>query len=361
MKILFISRAYPPVTGGIENQNYEIAQHLAQVADVKTIANLHGKKFLPIFLPFALVYVLINLRKYDALLLGDGVLGIVGWAAKFVYKTKTVACIVHGLDLTFTSKFYQRWWVRKFIPACDKLLAVGNQTIIEGVARNIAQNKFTFIPNGVDIDAFSPPKNPEILRKKLFDILRKSGNIDITGKQILYTGGRLARRKGVAWFVGNVMPLLPENVIYIVSGAGPDRQNIDAQIAQNNLQNRVIMLGYISNDERHILLGTADIFIQPNIPVAGDMEGFGLVVLEAAASGVPVIVSELEGLKDAIQGGKNGFYAQPKDATSWQDKIAQILSSDFPRAEFTQSARTYTTDNFSWDKIVQRYLEEIKN
>ena len=72
MKILFISRAYPPVLGGIENQNYEIAKALSKIAEVKIIANKKGRIFLPFFAPYALVKALFLFRTYDVLLLGDG-------------------------------------------------------------------------------------------------------------------------------------------------------------------------------------------------------------------------------------------------------------------------------------------------
>ena len=69
MKLLFISRAYPPVTGGIENQNYELSQWLPKIAEVKTIANTRGKLFLPLFIPYALIRALLLFRRYDAVLL----------------------------------------------------------------------------------------------------------------------------------------------------------------------------------------------------------------------------------------------------------------------------------------------------
>jgi len=72
VKILFISRAYPPIVGGIENQNYELGKWLGRIADVKIIANTHGRKFLPLFAPYALLRAVLNISKYDVLLLGDG-------------------------------------------------------------------------------------------------------------------------------------------------------------------------------------------------------------------------------------------------------------------------------------------------
>jgi len=74
MNILFISRTYPPV-GGIEKQNFEIATALSRICHVDVIANTRGKWFLLLFLPYATIKALISARKYDVVLLGDGVLG----------------------------------------------------------------------------------------------------------------------------------------------------------------------------------------------------------------------------------------------------------------------------------------------
>ena len=78
MKILFISRAYPPIVGGIENQNYGIGQSLSKIAPTRIIANKSGKKNLPIFLPWVTLKSLFIVPKYDTVLLGDGVLAPIG-------------------------------------------------------------------------------------------------------------------------------------------------------------------------------------------------------------------------------------------------------------------------------------------
>jgi phosphatidylinositol alpha-1,6-mannosyltransferase len=72
-RIIFISRAYPPVLGGIENQNYGLYTSLSKITKVRLIANKRGKKFLPIFLVRAIFQSLFLLWKYDTVLLGDGV------------------------------------------------------------------------------------------------------------------------------------------------------------------------------------------------------------------------------------------------------------------------------------------------
>ncbi len=354
MKILFISRAYPPVIGGIETHNYELARALSRHSDLTIIANTHGKRALPLFLPWALITALIKMRHYDALLLGDGVLGIVGAIVKTFYgPKKRVACVVHGLDLTFKNTAYQEFWVKQMIPEADRLIAVGRHTITEGVRRGIPQEKFVFIPNGVAVEKF-PLGTPD--RARLAAILKRDLTEDT---RVLLTAGRLVKRKGVAWFIRNVLPTLPQNVIYAIAGDGPDRDNIHTAIADANMHDRVIMLGRVSDEDRLTLFHSCDLFIQPNIPVDGDMEGFGIVVLEAGSAGIPVIAAALEGLKDAITHGKNGLLVPTQDADAWRKQITTCLADDFDRMAFGRAAHAYIAQNNDWNVIAQRYRDAI--
>ena len=289
--------------------------------------------------------------RYDVILLGDGVLGIVGWFLKLFYR-KPVVSIVHGLDLTYRNFIYQKLWVGFFLKKMDLLIAVGNETIKTGVIRGIPKEKFVFIPNGIDPKKFIGKYSP----KDLGDFLgEKTGD-----KKFLLTSGRLARRKGAAWFVANVMPKLDEKIFYIISGNGPDRENIRDVIKKCGLSERVKMLGYVKDTDRDLLLNTCDIFVQPNIKIEGDMEGFGISVIEAAACKIPVIASRLEGLQDAIKDGLNGFLVESENASAWADKINDVLSDEGFRKEFGEKARRYVVENYSWEKISLKYLEEIE-
>ena len=148
MKILFLSRAYPPVVGGIERQNFEISQALADIAEVTVLANRRGKIFIPLYVVVTLVRVLLVARRYDVILLGDGVLALPGWLLK-VLTGKPVVCIVHGLDITFRNGLYQALWVRFALKRLDALFAVGNETIRQAVARGVDPGICNFVPNGV--------------------------------------------------------------------------------------------------------------------------------------------------------------------------------------------------------------------
>lgn len=363
MRILFISHAYPPTVGGVENQNYELSVWLGKIADVKIIANGRGRKFLPIFAPYALFYALINLRNYDVVLLGNGNLSILAWFIK-LFSNKPVICVIHGLDINYNSKslgvwyekilifLHQKFWVGIFLKKIDKLIAVGNETVRVAKEKGIAEEKLVFIPNGVDIEKFKNTFHKSDLEKLFGENLQN--------KKVLMTSGRLAKRKGVAWFVRNVMPKLADNILYVIAGDGPDKENILSAIRETKLESRVKPIGYMGDSTRDMLFYTCDIFVQPNIKIAGDMEGFGLSVIEAAYCGIPVIAANLEGLKDAIKDNQDGFLIETEDADGYVAKINELLADENYRKNFGQKARQFVIDNYSWERISKIYLEEIE-
>jgi glycosyltransferase involved in cell wall biosynthesis len=106
-----------------------------------------------------------------------------------------------------------------------------------------------------------------------------------------------------------------------------------------------------------LLYNTADVLIMPNLP--GYTEGFGLVSLEAASCGLPVIASELGGIKDAIKDGENGFLVEPGNPQAFIDKIHDLLSNEKERLAFGERARNYTVENYGWDKTVKKYMDEL--
>ncbi|MDD5396790.1 MAG: glycosyltransferase family 4 protein [Candidatus Moranbacteria bacterium] len=351
MKILFVSHTFPPIVGGVETQNYELSKWLGEKTEIEIVAN-KKRWMLPFFLlVYAPLRILFSTKKYDALLLGSGILGNVSWLIKKVTK-KPVVIVTHGLDLTWKNKLYQKLWVKIFIPSADKLVAVGNETIGVGVARGIAEKKFVFIPNGVDTEKHLIDSS----RAEIEKIVGKQ----LENKKILLTSGRLAKRKGVAWFINNVMPKLDQDFLYVIAGDGKDRQNIEQAISNNGLENRVVTLGYVTDEDRNKLWNACDLFVQPNIKVPGDMEGFGISVIEAGACRLPVLASDMEGLKDAIKDGKNGFLVESENAQAYVDKINELFANGSPREIFGESVRNFVIENYQWKHIAQIYLEEIE-
>ncbi len=352
MRILFVSRAFPPTIGGIEQQNADLARFLGKECELTLIANRRGKRFLPLFFLWAMIRTLFLLPRHDVLLLGDGVLALLGAVAKYFNPHKTVVTVLHGLDITYTNRFYQKLWVGMFFRTLDGAIAVSHATKMEAVKRGFDASKIFVIPNGIESSRFHFPKD----RAKLSQLF----GFDTTQHIILLTIGRLVKRKGVAWFIQNVLPILPPEFCYAVAGTGPEETAIHEAIARSGTTERVKLLGRVDDATRETLLANADIFIQPNIPVTGDMEGFGIAVIEASAAGLPVVASRLEGLQDAIVDGENGRLVTPEQPSEFAQTLKQ-MDDPTRRKQQGERGQHFTIEHFEWTKIARRYIALIED
>lgn len=365
MRILFISHSYPPIKGGVESQNYNLAESLKKIADVRVIANERGKKWLPFFLPAAFFRMLFSMSRYDACLLGNGILAPLGEGAKIFHRQKKFFCVVHGLDITFANKkgFLSRIYKNVNIPSLkklNKLLMVGNTTIEEAEKAGIKNDHCVFIPNGVNVDELAESHSREEMSKIL--------GFDVSDKKVIFRLGRFVPHKGTSWFIENVMPKLPENVVLVAAGARvgkntagdkDDFLNCEKAIKEKGIRKQVKLIPFIPEDQKIILLNTVDLVVSPNIKTPGTMEGFGINVIEADVCGRVVVASNLEGLKDAIKDGENGFLVESGNSEAWIAKINELLSDDQFRKDFGEKARKYAVDHYSWEKIAKKYLEVI--
>jgi phosphatidylinositol alpha-1,6-mannosyltransferase len=123
-------------------------------------------------------------------------------------------------------------------------------------------------------------------------------------------------------------------------------------VSRLGLEKRVLLLGRVSNATRKILLNAADIFIMPNITVADDVEGFGIVVLEAGSCGLPVVASNIQGIKDAVTQGQNGYLVEEGDAAGFAKKI-QSMDLD------KEVVRKHVIARYSWEEIYLEYQNAI--
>ena len=348
MRVLFISRAYPPVVGGIENQNEAIGRWLSTVVSCEIIANRRGRKWLPFFIPWAVGKSILSARRADVVLLGDGFVSFVGWCLKLVYPNKRIVCILHGLDITYSSRLYQKFWIRKFFSAVDCFVAVSHSTADTAVAYGINTKHVSVIHNGVEV----PEKLMPISRSEISGLV---GN-DVNEKKILLTIGRLVKRKGVVWFVRNVMPTLPKDIVYIVAGDGPEKAELQSIVQSPKYLGRVFYVGTVDDNMKKMLYSSSDLFIQPNIPVCGDIEGFGITVLEAGSYGLPVIASDLEGLKDSVQEGANGWRVPAKDVTAYVNKIICTIDWLHDNPDLSKRIIRHVKDRFSYSVVIEQYM-----
>jgi len=180
----------------------------------------------------------------------------------------------------------------------------------------------------------------------------------LANARILATVGRLVKRKGVKWFVGNVFGTLPDDYLYVIVGTGPERERIQKALDASPAEGRIRMLGRIAQDDLNVIYNRADVFVMPNLRVEGDVEGFGIAALEASSTGTPVVAADVDGIADAVRAGGNGTLVTTKEAAGFVAAITATDSSPAARAR----VRDFTLKQFSWTtcaEAVSALLDEV--
>jgi len=268
------------------------------------------------------------------------------------------AAIVHGLDVTTASSVYQRF-VPVVFRSLDLVMPVSRATGEQCLLRGLDARKLNPIPNGVDTSRFAAPVFRQEERRLALGGLSESDNLE-RPPLILCSVGRHVRRKGFAWFVENVMPQLPGDVHYWLAGQGPETDSIRATIVRCNLGGRVRLLGRVSETDLETLYRGADLFVMPNIPVPGDMEGFGVVILEAGMNGMPTIGARIEGIAEVIRDGANGMLVDSLDATAFVEAIGAFLRDPSRMESASREAFEFTRSRFSWQSVGAEYLRVLE-
>jgi phosphatidylinositol alpha-1,6-mannosyltransferase len=291
------------------------------------------------------------LWKPEVVYLQDGLLAPLGWAVSRIARLPTTITI-HGLEVTYDGSLYRRL-VLPFIAKQTRIVAVSHATKRAAEAR-LGPMGAVVIHNGVADEFFDPSADRSVLAA-LLEADAGWTTEEFDSMKILHTAGRLIDRKGVLWFVENVVPRLVagrDDLFYFVSGAGPQARALEAAIVRLGLEHSVALLGRVPDELRDALYNCADVFVMPNIPTEHDMEGFGLVALEAASCGTPVVAARTGGIVDAVIDGETGFLVPPGDAAAFIEKLRQVLDHP-PLAR--EDVRSATIARYSWSSAARGY------
>lgn len=379
MKIAQITCAFPPYPGGIGNVAYHNSLELTRLGQEVVVftpkvknskltgENIFQIKYLtPIFRygnAALLPQLFWSLGKFNIIHLHYPFFGAaeIVWLRKLVgLKTKLV--ITYHMDvvgkgwLGWIFKFHNKFILPRIIRMADRVIVTSfdyaENSNIAGLIKE-DKEKFVEIPCGVLPDYFSPQeKNNNLLAKY---------NLSVDDKVILFVGNLDSAHyfKGVDYLLKAFALVLKNNsdkkIKLLIVGQGDLLREYKILADKLGMADKVIFAGYISDEELPGYYNLADLFVLPSIDKS---EAFGLVLLEAMASGKPVIASDLAGVRSVVKEGDTGFLAEAKNEKDLADKIDKLLRDDELRKRMGAAGRRRVEEFFSWRKIGLE-LEEV--
>jgi phosphatidylinositol alpha-1,6-mannosyltransferase len=238
----------------------------------------------------------------------------------------------------------------------DRVLANSRFTANLVRETGVDPNRIEIVKLGCDVDHFQPLPVRMELRQKLL------GSRD--GDRVILTVGNLVARKGHDMIIRCLPKILKriQDVTYLIVGDGPYRKQLEALAESMGLRDRVIFAGQISEKDLPDIYRLSDIFAMPSREILDqcDVEGFGLVFLEANACAKPVVAGRSGGIPDAVENGITGLLVNPLDLEEIADAIKNLLLNKDLAIRMGNQGRFRVVNEFSWAKTGKRVQEILE-
>lgn len=292
--------------------------------------------------------------SFDLVLGGSGLVSPVAWLLSKIAKARS-AIFVHGLDLVVDNFVYQ-WLFVPFLRRYDQVIANSRNTLEIAIGKDCAQDRLRIVNPGSTI----PPES------SLLDGVESRRRLGFEQKNIILFVGRMVRRKGLAEFLEKAWPRIVSSqpdTLLIVAGDSPDDALLqDTDGAKRLLkavdragQDAVQFLGPVDDDVLSNCYAAAAALVFPLIRVSGDVEGFGMVAIEAAASGTPTVAFPVGGVVDAVADGVNGILVPEGDYEAFAHAVVSICRGGPPSRS---SCRSHA-EKFSWEAHGEKLLSTL--
>ena len=246
------------------------------------------------------------------------------------------------------------------LPAARQALRViGNSTDVITYVSKYTRSRFAsafgahaaleHVPPGVDDQVFKPDA---AARAEL------RARYSLGDRPTILCLSRLVPRKGQDVLI-RALPRVRERIedaVLVIAGGGPYAEHLHKLAAESGVEEHIIFTGSVASAELAAHHNIADVFAMPARTRGGglDVEGLGIVYLEASASGVPVIAGDSGGAPETVVEGKTGRVVNGRSATEVADAIADVLSDPDQAAEMGAAGRKWVESNWQWDVLAGR-------
>lgn len=366
MKIAIITPVFPPYLAGIGNVAAQEAAVLARKGiEVAVFTPDYGKdiqddgvKRLKPFLKFGNAAWLLKLEKelrdFDIIHLHYPFIGAVGAVLKVAHASKVRLVVTYHMDLVGRGwkglffRIYTYLTLPKIIKDADKILVSSLDYAQNGFLSPFLKKwpeKFVEAPFGVR-DCFAT------LATTHTNGFSPSAQNDSGNKTILFVGAldKAHYFKGVDVLLGAM-----KNLKYklIIVGDGDLRSHYEEKVKKLKINDRIFFAGRVSDEKLSEYYQKADVFVLPSIDKS---EAYGMVLLEAMANGLPVIASNLPGVRGLV-GKDRGLLVEPGNARELTQALTDILSNDEKRCAMGVAAKKWVEENRTVEKEISKIIE----
>ena len=343
VKILLISRNLPPLVGGMERLIQNLAEGLSDYTDLTVIGPRNCSQYLPggtrvrevpsrlgSFLVASTLAALTlrNRPRFDLVIGGSGITAPILRIAALRFGCKSTV-LLHGLDIVVDNRLYQSLFVPN-LKRIDFVVANSDNTRKLAIGCGIEPCRIAVINPGVEEVAPPNPATSTDFRQKL----------GIPFNRYLLFVGRMTKRKGLSGFMRDSLPQILERIPdigLVVVGDDPSHGldgrgelgEVHAALGEMALQDKVRFTGQITDEDLDNCYRGAEVLVLPLIDVPGDVEGFGMVAIEAAARGTPTVAFRLGGVADAIS-RDNGELVSAGDYCAFTDAVCRVATTGNP-------------------------------
>ncbi len=365
MKVLLFTLEYPPFKGGVAEYYGAIAGFWPQPDNIFVLDNRGGRLLKPSWPAFKWLPAVYRLWResrrahIDHILAGQLLpLGTAAWLVKRLTGLK-YSIIVHGMEHTYALKQPRKKWLARKIYAQAENIICGN-SFTAGLVNDFlgeGHNKRLFVVNpGID-------PNRSVKNHDLTESIIKRYRLQ--EKTAIFSLGRLVQRKGFDSVI-EAMPAIVESApkaVYVIAGAGPDEKYLKkcADKLPAGIKDKVIFTGKISEEEKWSWLEIARLFVMPSRDAGGDFEGFGIVYLEAALAGKPVIAGRSGGVEDAVIDYETGILVDPESPDDIAGGIVELLNNPKLARELGQQGWRRAIEEFNWEGQIKKIFYILNN
>ncbi len=375
MRLLFVSQDFPPDIGGIQTYTYELAVRLESMFEKFSLIvpdhkrghtiddildfKIHRIKGSNSMLPYTMSFVYSKIAKegkFDISFHSQWQTIAPAIRSKTNGYPQKIYVAVHARELLFNpygKGMLGRWFEKrrnKLLMKVDHFFPVSHYTAGLLEKKGISPEKMTVFNNGTDPNIFYP-KDVRNLKQKL----------GLGKNKILLTTTRLVRRKGIDRVIkalSNVVEKHPD-LVYMIVGDGPEKEYLKDLVSQNKLEKYVYFRGKVPYSELNDYYNLCDVFVMPSRTIEPDVEGFGIVFLEAGACSKPVIGTFSGGIPDAIAHGKTGLLVEETDINQLSEAILRLFDDEELAARLGKEGRKRILEKSNWDVIAEKMFLKI--